>query len=32
MGLIYFISFWGVAALCAGIWLGIQVHKENKSI
>ena len=32
MGLIYFISFWGIAALCAVIWLGIQVHKENKSI
>lgn len=30
MGLIYFISFWGFVAVCAGIWLGVQVHKENK--
>ena len=29
MGLIYFIAFWGVIAVCLGIALAIHVHKEN---
>ena len=30
MGLIYFISFWGILAVCLGIGLAIHVHNENK--
>lgn len=30
MGLIYFIAFWGLIAVCLGIALAIHVHKENK--
>lgn len=30
MGLIYFISFWGLLAICLGIGLAIHVHNERR--
>nr|DAQ41499.1 MAG TPA: hypothetical protein [Caudoviricetes sp.] len=31
MELLLFLSFFGIVAICGGIWGAIQLHKESKA-